>query len=228
MKSSLEMFITRAMSWKSAETRSVNSCGVDAGGAGGGFHLLAVLVRAGEEEHVMPLQPVPARQHVGGGGGIGMAQMRRAVHVIDRRGDVEGLFAHDLCNCVSATMTAARLSRLRPRTSRSILPNSCQSATSCRKIPALPGARGSPGAGGKAGAQQGEEQSRTCPPRPPCGRRYRQWPGRGRAAPGPSSASSTSSASAMPSSAAKVSAVPMLPSASSTRRARAAGPSSGA
>ena len=56
--------------------------------------LLAVLVGAGQEEHVVAVQPLEPRHHVGRDRGVGVADMRRAVHVIDRGGDVERSFIY--------------------------------------------------------------------------------------------------------------------------------------
>ena len=62
---------------------------------GGGLqHLAAVLVGAGEEEHVMAVEPHEAGDRVGGDRFVGVADMRRAVGIGDRRGDVEGLSGH--------------------------------------------------------------------------------------------------------------------------------------
>ena len=49
---------------------------------------LAVLVGAGEEEHVLAALAHVAGQHVGRDRRVGVAQMGLAVHVVDRRGDV--------------------------------------------------------------------------------------------------------------------------------------------
>ena len=57
-------------------------------------HLDAVLVGAGEEEHVAAVEPGKARDRVGGDRLIGVADMRRAVRVGDRGGDVIGLAGH--------------------------------------------------------------------------------------------------------------------------------------
>ena len=53
-------------------------------------HLDAVLVGAGEEEHVPALQAPEARKRVRRHGLIGMADVRRIVRIGDRRGDVIG------------------------------------------------------------------------------------------------------------------------------------------
>ena len=53
-------------------------------------HLDAVLVGAGEEEHVHALQAAEARQRVRRDGLIGMADMRHIVRVRDGCGDVVG------------------------------------------------------------------------------------------------------------------------------------------
>ena len=53
-------------------------------------HLQAVLVGAGEEEHVLAVEPLKARQRVGRDRLIGVADMRHAVRIGDRGRDVEG------------------------------------------------------------------------------------------------------------------------------------------
>ena len=60
--------------------------------ARGLFHLLAMLIRAGQEKYLMALKPPPTRQHIRRHRGIGMAHMRLVIDVIDRRGDVARLF----------------------------------------------------------------------------------------------------------------------------------------
>ena len=57
-------------------------------------HLDAVLVGAGEKEHVMAVEPHEAGDGVGGDRLIGVADMRRAVRIGDRGGDVIGLAGH--------------------------------------------------------------------------------------------------------------------------------------
>ena len=54
-------------------------------------HLDAVLVGAGEKEHVAAVEPHEARDGVGRDRLIGVADMRRAVRIGDRGGDVIGL-----------------------------------------------------------------------------------------------------------------------------------------
>ena len=61
----------------------------DAGGGGGALDLLAVLVGAGEEEGVVAEQAVAAGDDVGGDGGVGVADVRARVDVVDRGGEVE-------------------------------------------------------------------------------------------------------------------------------------------
>ena len=56
-------------------------------------HLDAVLVGAGEEEHIAAFEPHEAGDGVGGDRFIGVADMRRAVRICDRGGDVIGLAA---------------------------------------------------------------------------------------------------------------------------------------
>ena len=51
---------------------------------------LAVLVGAGEEEHLFPALAHVAREDVGGDGGVRVTQVRGRVDVEDRRGDVVG------------------------------------------------------------------------------------------------------------------------------------------
>ena len=51
---------------------------------------LAVLVGAGQEEHLFGALAVMAREHVGGDRRVGVPEVRRGVDVIDRSGDVEG------------------------------------------------------------------------------------------------------------------------------------------
>ena len=65
-------------------------------GRGGGLRdLLAVLIGAGEQEGIIPPRSVKADQAVGGDAGVGVADMRGGVHVVERRGDVVGL-SHQL------------------------------------------------------------------------------------------------------------------------------------
>ncbi len=63
----------------------------DAPRLGGTLHLEAVLVGAGEEDHVVAPEPAPAGQHVGRDRGVRVPDVGRVVHVVDGRGDVEGL-----------------------------------------------------------------------------------------------------------------------------------------
>ena len=60
---------------------------------GGSFDFLAVLVGAGQKEHIFTEQPVRSRRSVGHHGGVGVAQMRLRVDVVDGRADEET--AHD-------------------------------------------------------------------------------------------------------------------------------------
>jgi hypothetical protein len=52
-------------------------------------HLDAVLVGAGQEEHVLAVEPLEAGKGIGGDQFIGMADMRLAVRIGDRGRDVE-------------------------------------------------------------------------------------------------------------------------------------------
>src|SRR4051812_27074115 len=54
-------------------------------------HLQAVLVGAGQEEHVLAVEPREARDGIGGNRLIGVADMRIAVRIRDGGGDVEGI-----------------------------------------------------------------------------------------------------------------------------------------
>ena len=58
-------------------------------------HLDAVFVGAGEKEHVAAIEPHEAGNGVGGNGLVGVADMRRAVRISDRGGDVIGLARHE-------------------------------------------------------------------------------------------------------------------------------------
>ncbi len=64
----------------------------DAGLGGGLLHLQAVLVDAGQEEHVIAVEPLEARDGVGRDRLIGMADMGLAIGIGNRRGDVKGRF----------------------------------------------------------------------------------------------------------------------------------------
>ncbi len=54
-------------------------------------HLLAVLVGTGQEEHVLAVEPLEARQRVGRNRLIGVTDMRLAVRISDRCGDEVGV-----------------------------------------------------------------------------------------------------------------------------------------
>ncbi len=64
-----------------------------AGGLGGLLHLLAVLVGAREEVHVVAEQAVPASDRVADDGGVGVAEVRLCGDVVDGGG--EEVVAHD-------------------------------------------------------------------------------------------------------------------------------------
>jgi hypothetical protein len=64
---------------------------IDAGAARGLRDLLAVLVGTREEEDLKSVQPLEARHDVSRDRGVGVADMGCAVHVVDRRGDIEVL-----------------------------------------------------------------------------------------------------------------------------------------
>ena len=66
-----------------------------AGGLGGPRDLCAVLVGAGQKEDILAALTVMTREDVGHDRGIRMPDMRVCVHVVDRRGDVEAIVAHE-------------------------------------------------------------------------------------------------------------------------------------
>ena len=74
-------------------------------------HLQAVLVGAGEEKHVLAVEPLKARQRIGRDRLIGVADMRRAVGIRDRGRDVVDDFARDGADCCA-------LARRRPSCSK--------------------------------------------------------------------------------------------------------------
>ena len=88
MKSSFEQFIRSTMARKRGTLRSSNSRGGQALARGGLLDLLAVLVGAGEEKDVVAVEPHEARDRVGRDRLIGVADMRHAVRIGDRGGDV--------------------------------------------------------------------------------------------------------------------------------------------
>ena len=75
--------------------------GGDAGGLGLLFDLLAVLVGAGEEHHVIAAQPFVAGKGVGGDGAVGVADVQLVRGVVDGGRDVKGRFVfHALLSCM--------------------------------------------------------------------------------------------------------------------------------
>ncbi len=58
-------------------------------------HFDAVLIGAGEKEHIAAVEPLEAGDGVGGDRLIGVADMRRAVRIRDRGGDVIGFAGHE-------------------------------------------------------------------------------------------------------------------------------------
>jgi len=61
-------------------------------GAGGALDGLAVLIAAHGEPDIVAAQPAMAGEHIAADLLVGVAEMRIAVDVVDRRGDVEGLW----------------------------------------------------------------------------------------------------------------------------------------
>ena len=58
------------------------------------FDLLAVLVGAGEEHHVIALQALVAGDGIGGHGAVAVADVQLVRGVVDRRGDIKRLLFH--------------------------------------------------------------------------------------------------------------------------------------
>ena len=71
-----------------------------------------VLVRAGHEPHVVPEQPVPARQRVGVDRRVRRADVRRVVDVVDRRGQVVGRHRRKRTGAPRPLLTSALRRRL--------------------------------------------------------------------------------------------------------------------
>ena len=88
MKSSLEQLSRCTIAWKRGTLRATSSRGVMPSLRRRLLHLDAVLVGAGEEEDVVAVEPHEARDRVGRDRLVGVADMRRAVRIGDRRGDV--------------------------------------------------------------------------------------------------------------------------------------------
>jgi hypothetical protein len=74
---------------------------VEPAGLGRPGHLLAVLVGPGEEQHPVPVGTTPTRQHVGRDGGVGVADVRQVVDVVDRGGELEGVLLGHRTTCLS-------------------------------------------------------------------------------------------------------------------------------
>ena len=109
--------------WNTSELRRASSA-VGMPSRGGGLrHLQAVHVGAGEEADVEAVEPLEPRDRVGGDVLVGVPDVRRAVRVVDRRGDVERArsFGHSpYCVAVSSqalsrTRGAAAAGAARPR-----------------------------------------------------------------------------------------------------------------
>ena len=90
MKKSLVALSRAASSLNRTAFRSPSSRGVMPELLGRLGDRLAVLVGAGEEEHVLAALAHVAREHVGGDRRVGVPEVGLAVHVVDRRGDVVG------------------------------------------------------------------------------------------------------------------------------------------
>ena len=83
MNSSLEQLSRSTIAWKRGTLRSTSSRGRELLLRRGLQHLDAVLVGAGEEEHVVAVEPHEAGDRVGGDRLVGVADMRRAVGIGD-------------------------------------------------------------------------------------------------------------------------------------------------
>ena len=55
---------------------------------GGALYFLAVLVGPGEQDGLVTLHPLEARDGLGSDRGVGVPDVRRSIHVVKRRGDV--------------------------------------------------------------------------------------------------------------------------------------------
>ena len=107
MKKSFVAFSLAASSLKWTALRVAQLAGGDAELLRRQGDRLAVLVGPGEEEDVLAALAHVARQHVGGDRRVGVAQMRLAVHVVDRRGDVVGHANADATRSVIGGRAAA-------------------------------------------------------------------------------------------------------------------------
>ena len=76
--------------------------GGDAGLLGLVLNLLAVLVGAGEEHHVVALEPLVPGHGVGGHGAVGVADVELVRGVVDGGGDIELLFLISFHVCVTS------------------------------------------------------------------------------------------------------------------------------
>jgi hypothetical protein len=54
------------------------------------FHFLAMFIRAGEKEGLIPFEPLESGEDIGCHGGIGMADMGNIINIVDGCGDIEG------------------------------------------------------------------------------------------------------------------------------------------
>ena len=94
MKSSFEQLSLFTMAWKRGTLRVDQFARRQLLLGRGLQHLDAVLVGAGEKEHVIAVEPHEAGDRIGGDDLIGVADMRRAVRIGDRGRDVIGLAGH--------------------------------------------------------------------------------------------------------------------------------------
>ena len=80
----------------------------DTRGLGLLFDLLAMLVRAGEEHHVLAAQAVIARDRVGRDGAVGVADVELCRRIVDRRCDIKCIL---FCHCISLFPASAEWKR---------------------------------------------------------------------------------------------------------------------
>ena len=93
MKKSLEAFELRHQRLEALGVAVGQLLGLEPLRARGVGDRLAVLVGAGEEEHVLAALAHVAREHVGGDRRVRVAEVGLRVDVVDRGGDVEGHWA---------------------------------------------------------------------------------------------------------------------------------------
>ena len=139
MKKSLETSIFGIRSRNRWEFLSASSRGVTPEPLGGLRDRLPVLVGAGQEEHVLAaLAHVPG-EDVGADRRVRMAEVGLGVHVVDRRGHVEGHGEETTARATSANATARARSRtIATQLTREPPPKQAHGAPACPRISAEP------------------------------------------------------------------------------------------